>query len=75
MPLNCATRHFSGGFRIIGQRPLLHYADHHGATQFIQQKMTPSTGDPNMAKMMLIMPIVFTFIFLNFRQGWSFTGY
>ena len=40
-----------------------------GATQFIQQKMTPSTGDPNMAKMMLIMPIVFTFIFLNFPAG------
>jgi YidC/Oxa1 family membrane protein insertase len=40
-----------------------------GATQFIQQKMTPSTGDPMMAKMMLIMPIVFTFIFLNFPSG------
>jgi len=40
-----------------------------GATQFIQQKMTPTTGDPMMAKMMLIMPIVFTFIFLNFPSG------
>jgi len=40
-----------------------------GATQFIQQKMTPTTGDPNMAKMMLIMPVVFTFIFLNFPSG------
>jgi YidC/Oxa1 family membrane protein insertase len=40
-----------------------------GATQFIQQKMTPTTGDPNMAKMMLIMPVVFTFIFLNFPAG------
>lgn len=40
-----------------------------GATQFIQQKMTPTTGDPMMAKMMLIMPIVFTFIFLNFPAG------
>jgi len=40
-----------------------------GATQFIQQKMTPATGDPMMAKMMLIMPIVFTFIFLNFPAG------
>jgi YidC/Oxa1 family membrane protein insertase len=40
-----------------------------GATQFIQQKMTPTTGDPAMAKMMLIMPIVFTFIFLNFPAG------
>ena len=40
-----------------------------GATQFIQQKMTPTTGDPMMAKMMSIMPIVFTFIFLNFPAG------
>lgn len=40
-----------------------------GATQFIQQKMTPTTGDPNMAKIMLIMPVVFTFIFLNFPAG------
>jgi YidC/Oxa1 family membrane protein insertase len=40
-----------------------------GATQFIQQKMTPTTGDPNMAKVMLIMPVVFTFIFLNFPAG------
>ncbi len=40
-----------------------------GATQFIQQKMTPTTGDPMMAKMMLAMPIVFTFIFLNFPAG------
>jgi len=39
-----------------------------GASQFIQQKMTPST-DPNMAKMMLLMPIIFTFIFLNFPSG------
>lgn len=40
-----------------------------GASQFIQQKMTPSTGDPNMTKIMLIMPVVFTFIFLNFPAG------
>ncbi|HON58365.1 MAG TPA: membrane protein insertase YidC [Smithella sp.] len=40
-----------------------------GASQFIQQKMTPTTGDPNMAKMMLLMPIIFTFIFLNFPSG------
>jgi len=40
-----------------------------GLTMFIQQKMTPSTGDPKMAKMMLIMPIIFTFMFLNFPSG------
>jgi len=40
-----------------------------GATQFIQQKMTPTVGDPTQAKIMLMMPIVFTFIFLNFPSG------
>lgn len=40
-----------------------------GATQFIQQKMTPTIGDPMQAKIMLLMPIVFTFIFLNFPSG------
>jgi YidC/Oxa1 family membrane protein insertase len=36
---------------------------------FIQQKMTPSPGDPAQAKMMLLMPIIFTFMFLNFASG------
>jgi YidC/Oxa1 family membrane protein insertase len=40
-----------------------------GATQFIQQKMTPTVGDPMQAKIMLLMPIIFTFIFLNFPSG------
>ncbi|MCA1796848.1 MAG: membrane protein insertase YidC [Geobacteraceae bacterium] len=40
-----------------------------GATMFIQQKMTPSTMDPLQAKIMLAMPVVFTFIFLNFPSG------
>ena len=40
-----------------------------GATMFIQQKMTPSTMDPMQAKMMLALPIVFTFMFLNFPSG------
>ncbi len=40
-----------------------------GATQFIQQKMTPTMGDPMQAKIMLLMPIVFTFFFLNFPSG------
>ncbi len=40
-----------------------------GATMFIQQKMTPTVGDPTQAKMMLLMPIVFTFMFLNFPSG------
>jgi len=40
-----------------------------GASWFIQQKMTPSPGDPMQQKMMMIMPIIFTFMFLNFPSG------
>lgn len=40
-----------------------------GATMFLQQKMTPTGGDPTQAKIMLIMPVVFTFLFLNFPSG------
>jgi len=40
-----------------------------GATQFIQQKMTPAMGDPMQAKIMLLMPLVLTFFFLNFPAG------
>lgn len=40
-----------------------------GATMFIQQKMTPTNMDPNQAKIMLMMPIIFTFLFLNFPSG------
>jgi YidC/Oxa1 family membrane protein insertase len=40
-----------------------------GATMFWQQKMTPAVGDPMQQKMMLIMPVIFTFMFLNFPSG------
>ena len=40
-----------------------------GASMFIQQKMTPTTGDPTQAKMMMLLPIVFTFLFINFPSG------
>jgi YidC/Oxa1 family membrane protein insertase len=40
-----------------------------GASMVIQQKMTPSAADPAQAKMMLLMPIMFTFLFLNFPSG------
>jgi YidC/Oxa1 family membrane protein insertase len=40
-----------------------------GLSMFVQQKMTPMTGDPRQAKMMLIMPFVFTFMFLNLPSG------
>jgi YidC/Oxa1 family membrane protein insertase len=40
-----------------------------GVTMLIQQKMTPSGMDPKQQKMMMFMPIVFTFMFLNFASG------
>lgn len=40
-----------------------------GGTMFLQQKMSPPPGDPAQAKMMMIMPVVFTFIFINFSSG------
>lgn len=40
-----------------------------GITMLLQQKMSPTTGDAMQAKMMLFMPIIFTFMFLNFPAG------
>lgn len=40
-----------------------------GATMFLQQKLTPPAGDPTQAKVMMFMPVVFTFLFLNFPSG------
>lgn len=40
-----------------------------GASMFLQQKMTPSAGDPTQQKIMLLMPAVFTFMFLQFPAG------
>ncbi|NLC71639.1 MAG: membrane protein insertase YidC [Desulfuromonadaceae bacterium] len=40
-----------------------------GVTMFIQQKLTPSTMDSTQAKILLYMPLVFTFMFLNFPSG------
>ena len=40
-----------------------------GISMLLQQKMSPSTVDPTQAKIMLIMPVIFTFFFLNFPSG------
>ncbi|MDE7168599.1 MAG: membrane protein insertase YidC, partial [Mucispirillum sp.] len=40
-----------------------------GLTMFIQQKMTPSTADPVQQKIFLAMPVIFTFLFINFPSG------
>ena len=40
-----------------------------GASMILQQKMSPPMGDPAQAKMMMLMPVVFTVIFINFSSG------
>lgn len=40
-----------------------------GVTMLISQKMNPVIGDPTQAKMMLILPVVFTFLFIHFPAG------
>jgi YidC/Oxa1 family membrane protein insertase len=40
-----------------------------GASMMLQQYMTPTTGDPRQARIMLIMPVIFTFMFLEFPTG------
>ncbi|MEE9543179.1 MAG: membrane protein insertase YidC, partial [Thermodesulfobacteriota bacterium] len=37
-----------------------------GGSMFLQQKMSPSSMDPMQSKMMMMMPVVFTFLFLKF---------
>lgn len=52
-----------GGFA-VGPLPIVM-----GISMFIQQKMTPTSVDPRQAKLMMFMPVVLTFIFLNFASG------
>jgi YidC/Oxa1 family membrane protein insertase len=40
-----------------------------GGSMYLQQKMTPTTADPTQARIMQMLPIVFTFMFLNFASG------
>jgi YidC/Oxa1 family membrane protein insertase len=40
-----------------------------GISMFIQQKMTPTSGDPRQEQIMLIMPVMFTVFFINFPSG------
>ena len=40
-----------------------------GVTMVIQQKITPTAMEPMQAKMMMFMPIIFTFMFLSFPAG------
>ena len=36
---------------------------------FLQQRLTPSIGDPMQQKIMMFLPIVFTFLFISFPSG------
>lgn len=40
-----------------------------GASMLLQQWMTPSAGDPNQRRMMMMMPIIFTAMFVTFPAG------
>ncbi len=52
------------GIEGIGPLPLLM-----GLSMVIQQRMTPTMGDPMQAKVMMLMPIFFTFLFISFPSG------
>lgn len=40
-----------------------------GLTMFIQQKLGPTSPDPAQAKMMMMLPVLFTFLFSSFPAG------
>jgi YidC/Oxa1 family membrane protein insertase len=40
-----------------------------GISMFVQQKVQPTTMDPKQARLMMFLPVVFTFFFMNFPAG------
>jgi YidC/Oxa1 family membrane protein insertase len=40
-----------------------------GVSMFVQQKIQPSTMDPKQARIMMFLPVIFTFFFMNFPAG------
>ena len=40
-----------------------------GASMYLQQKLSPSSLDPTQARMMQFLPLIFTFMFINFPSG------
>lgn len=40
-----------------------------GGLMFLQSKMNPPAGDPAQQKIMMFMPLMFTFMFMNFPSG------
>ncbi|WP_339781904.1 membrane protein insertase YidC [uncultured Thalassospira sp.] len=49
---------------MIGVWPLIM-----GVTMFLQQKLNPAPADPTQAKIMMFLPIIFTFMLANFPAG------
>jgi YidC/Oxa1 family membrane protein insertase len=49
-----------------------------GVTMFLQQKLNPAPADPTQAKMMMMLPLVFTFMLSGFPAGlviyWSWNN-
>lgn len=40
-----------------------------GISMYFQQKLSPTSLDPTQARMMLLMPVLFTVLFINFPSG------
>ena len=58
------------GFELpyVGGLPLLTLIM--GGSMFLQQKMTPTpAANPETAKIMMFIPVIFTFLFINFASG------
>lgn len=51
-------------FLMIGAWPLIM-----GATMVLQQKLGPQPADPQQAKIMMVMPVMFTYLFASFPAG------
>jgi YidC/Oxa1 family membrane protein insertase len=51
-------------FLMLGVWPLLM-----GGTMFLQQKLNPQPADPVQAKVMMFLPVMFTFLFATFPAG------
>jgi YidC/Oxa1 family membrane protein insertase len=40
-----------------------------GVSMFVQQRMSPPTGDPAQQRVMMFMPLIFTYMFIGFPAG------
>jgi YidC/Oxa1 family membrane protein insertase len=65
--------HYAPAFLWLGAWPLMM-----GVTMFLQQKLNPAPADPVQAKMMMALPLVFTFMLGQFPAGlviyWSWNN-